>query len=584
MESRRMLREERSGSMGWAFRLTVLAVILLAAGLRLHQLEADSLWYDEIIQVSSAAKYTASQIIQVHLPNAAAPLDPLITNVMLCLGRNEYLLRFPAACFSVLTVALCFALGRDMFGPPEGLIAAFLLATSWFHIRYAQEVRTYALLAFLGSLSLWLLWRALRNDSILTWLAWTVTGPLGLLAHPFAAFWVLAQALYGTTCLALGALVKSRVPVDGRQLKKLLLGASLTWIGAGVQLSLAATDYSSRVPMKSTLASAVIARWIAVTRDLVLKFSNDVPMSWLCFAAILCVYLISARQRQHRPAIWLLTLSCIVPWLLVLVIVVGRKTFYVRYVLFMLPPYLLLVARGVTGAIEATTAWIERVTGRRLAVTALVIVLSAATFGTASLEPVRVYYTSAKPDWRGVAQMLAETTRPGDVILTDEVSPSANQGRALRCLSYYFPSEERNVLLLPVTGIDACEEIRDTEAQVGAVVYHPIDHQRRRLPKMDLALLQAVRFRRVTVLQPKGADRVLDGALRALQALLLMQQEPVGELDVHLSLARAYAMGGEFSLAHQELQAARSLSLRSEQAEMALTYTAEYVREREERQ
>jgi mannosyltransferase len=579
-----MLGEARSGRMGWGLRLTLMAVILLAAGLRLHQLGADSLWYDEIIQVSSAAKYTASEIIQVHLPNAAAPLDPLITNVMLYLGRNEYLLRFPAACFSVLTVALCFALGRDLFGPTEGLIAAFLLAISWFHVRYAQEVRAYALLAFLGSLSLWFLWRALRHDKTLDWLAWTVTGPLGLLAHPFAAFWVLAQALYGITSLAFGALFKSKASVHRLQLKKLLLGASLTGIGAGVQFALAAADYSKRVPMKSNSASAIIARWIAVTRDLLLKFSNDVPMYWLCIGAILCVCLFSVRQRQHRPAIWLLTLSCVVPWLLVLVIIVGRRTFYVRYVLFMLPPYLLLVARGVRGVIDVAVAWIGRITGRRLAVTAWAFVLSAATFGTASLEPVRVYYASAKPDWRGVAQLLAENTRPADVILTDEVSPNANEGRALRCLSYYFPSETRNVLLLPVSGIEACEEIRDTEAQVGAVVYHPIVHQHRGLPKMDLAPLQVVRFRKVTVLWPEGTDRVLDGALRALQALLLMQQEPVGEFDVHLSLARVYAMGGEFSLAHNELQAARSLSLQSEQAEMGLIHTAEYVREREERQ
>ena len=290
--------------MSWGFRLACVAVLLLAVGLRLHQLGRDSFWYDEIVQASLAAEYSALELVQAHLPYATAPLDTLITNVILQLGRAEYLLRFPAACFAGLTVAVCFALARAMFGSLEGLIAAFLLTISASHIRYAQELRPYALLAFLGSLSLWFLWRALRHDCLTDWLAWSSIGIAGLLAHPVATFWALAHGAYGLTATGLHHWRgRAKFALHAAQLRKMLTGISLMLIGAGAQFALAITDYSQRIATRPTASRFLAPEWVTLTRRVLLQLGNGTVVAGLCLAAILSTYLIAARQGSERPAI-----------------------------------------------------------------------------------------------------------------------------------------------------------------------------------------------------------------------------------------------------------------------------------------
>jgi mannosyltransferase len=590
-------------SRGWAFRLACLAVILLAAGLRLHQLNANSLWYDEIAQATWATKLTAFETVRVHLAHPNAPLDPLITHAVMYLGRSEYLLRFPAVCFSVLTVALCFALGRAMFGPREGLIAAFLLAVSWFHIRYAQEVRTYALLVFLGSLSLWFFWRSLRSDRSYDWLAWIVLGPLSLCAHPFAALWVLAHGIFGVTAGAFARWLGPDVPGRSTQRKKVLLGVSLTLVGAGVQFALGSANYMQQVRMGPGAISSIAARWMTVTRQLLVGFGNGVPMGSLFIVIIVFACFILVRQSKDRPTIWLLTLSCLVPWLFALFTVIGRQTFYLRYILFMLPPYLLLGARGATGVMDLVAAQFERISGGRVSVGSLSLALIMVVFGVPSITPVRAYYASRKADWRSVGRYLSEHVQAGDIVIADGVRPrsAGDEEWTLRCLLYYFSPEEQGALLVPVTGIgrhqDADQtrvisspflgdishptvdiaEVSNPDAHIWTVVYHP-----RRLSKTDRADLHWVGFPEVTIFRLAKRQRPLHDLLSILQELLVLQTNSQGEFDVHLALARVYAMNGQFSRARTELRAARSQQPHLGQAKEAFLYTREYVNRRKQ--
>jgi uncharacterized membrane protein len=585
-------------SKGWAFRLACLAVILLAVGLRLHQLNTNSLWYDEIAQATWATNLTAFETVRVHSAHPNAPLDPLITRAVMYLGRSEYLLRFPAACFSVLSVALCFALGRALFGPLEGLIAAFLLAISWLHIRYAQEVRTYALLVFLGSLSLWFFWRSLRSDRSYDWLAWIVLGPLSLCAHPFAALWVLAHAVYWVTARSFARLLGPNVPGRSTQWKKVLLGVSLTLVGAGVQFALGSANYMQQVRMEPGAISSIAARWMSVTRQLLVEFGNGVPMCWLFIVIIPFTCFILVRQPKDRPAMWLLTLSCLVPWLFASFTVIGRQTFYLRYILFVLPPYLLLGARGVTAVMDLVAARFEQLSGGRVLVRSLSLALIMVVFGVLSIAPVRVYYASRKTDWRSAGRYLSEHVQAGDIVIADGVRPRSggDEESTLRCLLYYFSPEEQGALLVPVTGIgrqqDADQtrvisspflgdvthatvdtaELSNPDADIWAVVFHT-----RRLAKTDQADVHRVEFPEVAIFRLVKGQRPLDDLLSSLHGLLLLQTSSQGEFDVHLALARVYAMNSQFSRARAELRTARSKQLHLSEAKEAVRYTTEYV-------
>ena len=88
----------------------LVGILLVSAFLRFYQLEFKSLWVDEIIQVMLAQNGFWETIQGMRTQVAAPPLDYLVTWAMLGTGQNgvvtsEFVLRFPAVLWGILTVA-----------------------------------------------------------------------------------------------------------------------------------------------------------------------------------------------------------------------------------------------------------------------------------------------------------------------------------------------------------------------------------------------------------------------------------------------------------------------------------------------
>jgi len=143
-------------------------LILLAFGLRICRLEAKSLWQDEGLSV-----YRASQSLPFILSNTILiqgyptqdtqpPLYFILLHLVFRLaGRSEFSGRFLSLFFSVLTVPLTYITGKRLFGQTSGVWASSLAALSPLYLWYAQELRMYSLLVFLGLLSFYTMLRAL---------------------------------------------------------------------------------------------------------------------------------------------------------------------------------------------------------------------------------------------------------------------------------------------------------------------------------------------------------------------------------------------------------------------------------------
>lgn len=143
-------------------------LILLAFGLRLYRLEAKSLWQDE-----GLSAYRASQGLPFILSNTifiqgypTQDTQPplyfiLLHSVFWLAGRSEFSGRFLSLLFSVLTVPLTYLTGKRLFGQVAGIWASSLAALSPLYLWYAQELRMYSLLVFLGLLSFYTILRAL---------------------------------------------------------------------------------------------------------------------------------------------------------------------------------------------------------------------------------------------------------------------------------------------------------------------------------------------------------------------------------------------------------------------------------------
>jgi GT2 family glycosyltransferase len=156
--------------------------------LRLYNLGGHDFWYDEMFSIDYAAHPWG---------NWNAPLYWIVLHFWTMLaGVSEFSLRLPSAVFSFLTVVLTYRLGLRLFGRRTAWLAASLAGLSSFHLWYAQEARDYALVVLLGTLSSYLLLKALRQDGLEKWLGFAVAALAAVYTNYFALFLVAAQLLY----------------------------------------------------------------------------------------------------------------------------------------------------------------------------------------------------------------------------------------------------------------------------------------------------------------------------------------------------------------------------------------------------
>lgn len=143
----------RSGPRGRAFVLLTLGgLILVALALRLLYLGRISLYIDEFTTM-----WAAKRILEHGLPWTPAGvlylrgvlfsyLDALFIYL---LGFSEGAARLPSVLAGVLSVALIYLLGRRLFSPAVGLVAAALLTFAPEAIVWSGRARMYALLQLL---------------------------------------------------------------------------------------------------------------------------------------------------------------------------------------------------------------------------------------------------------------------------------------------------------------------------------------------------------------------------------------------------------------------------------------------------
>lgn len=464
--------------------LTLLAVVVLAAVLRAYHLGTKSLWLDEINYARSS--YGDGTLLGAFgaAINANPPGYPFLIRLLLHLGRGEWLLRLPALLASVGGVVAIWLLGRSLFGPAEGLLAAFLLAISRIHVQYAQEVHSYALFATLSILMLWALYRAAHWSPETTPDGRSWRQKLGVWSRawwPFILFAVLnlytnyyalvpvALSVLAFPCFLLarrGGSTESlwRNPIRQRGLGHLLIALAVVTLLAlplfllnlggsarpvGLDLTALETGQdSSRFGLsldllyKSFLAFAVWrGRWTGV--------ALAVGFAWLFWPG--------EMKRRQRWAIGLALLF----WLVVSVPAVAWLAnrlgfnFAPRRALFIGPVLVLVMAVGIL-AVARWIAWLWRRVSRgrgnwSTPITVVAVGLLVLVFSLGNIRFLSEYYHTPKQDWKTLAAILESLPQPNEaVVLLPDVATN---------LSWYYENNGSVVEVFPARkGATAAEE------------------------------------------------------------------------------------------------------------------------------
>ncbi|NIA15478.1 MAG: hypothetical protein GWP08_15550 [Nitrospiraceae bacterium] len=188
--------------------MLLLLVLVLGAGLRIHDLGKASLWYDE------------TYLMEVTEPSfsMAGYFDPSINTdppLFLLVGRawrglvervfgfdrlseaSDFALRLLPCIAGIVAMALVFAVCRAITqNAGASIAAAYLYAISPYQIFYAQELRNYTVYTVMCLLALWCLVRALEGNRFRHWAALTALLALLMYTHYFSIWTIAVFNLY----------------------------------------------------------------------------------------------------------------------------------------------------------------------------------------------------------------------------------------------------------------------------------------------------------------------------------------------------------------------------------------------------
>jgi len=161
-------------------------IFLLAAGLRVYNLDDNGLWMDEIHSAIGASPDKSFAEVIEYCKTDQPPLFFLILNAWYKLfGYNDVVGRLLGSVTGLLGIISMFFLGREFKGWRVGLVAALLTAINYFHVDHSRQVRFYPLVFFFSSLSYLFFFRAIKNKKPVDFLLYAFCTSALLNTHYF---------------------------------------------------------------------------------------------------------------------------------------------------------------------------------------------------------------------------------------------------------------------------------------------------------------------------------------------------------------------------------------------------------------
>ena len=431
------------------FAPLTLAVLLLAAGVRFHQLGEQSLWYDEGVAYAHARR-SLPELIPLLQRNVHAPAYFALLGVWEDLaGASEFSLRALSAFFSILSVAWTYALGRRLFHPIAGLAAAALAAFNAFSVYYAQEARMYAMLAAVAGGSMWVyvgflrqVSRRLRRRALIGGIiALGLLNGIGMYTHLAYALVMLTQGMM--TLLWRPAAWRALLACIAAGLFSLVLFSP--WLSPALSQVAAQPNLSAAVSLDQMLW--ILQGWLAFGS------AFEFSMGSMGFAVyfLLLFGLIGQRGARGR---WRMLLP--VAWTLVSALVYLYLELTTRYIRFLLPAQLafaLWMGRGFwvlwTYQVGGGHAWLRRLPRWAALAAGAGFLLTLAN----GLDILYRHPDFQRDDVRGLARRIETSLRPGDAVL-------ASAAGVTEALGYYYGAAA------PLYGLPTSADDDQTRRQV----------------------------------------------------------------------------------------------------------------------
>jgi hypothetical protein len=406
----------------------------LVAGVSLaisfYGLGKKGLWGDEVWEAMWSRQQGFLETFLRFRTPPDHPLHFLLTQISTTFSDSEFFARLPSALLATGTVVTLFVLGKRVFGTWVGLLAALLLAAAPFHVWYAQEARPYGPLSFYSLLSLLYFWILLERVTVWRALGFALATCLNIYNHLFGLFPLLIEGIlagiWAAGLLFISAnLEPGSMRVVARRIRNTLLVLGVSTLVAILLCFPLFDGILDFIAHKGPNWSDQIA---PASFDLTPSFYVDLlslfgagpgwPF-WIMF--ILFVLGVGAALRSR---LWFGVVA--VTWIalppLVLWLAQPQHIFTPRYLLFLQPVYLLLVAYGLKVLADLVVTVGQRLLGFREHLQSRGLVVISVLFGAGLLAlvfapTVRGYGVEKINNWSAACSYLWKNTGPGDILV-----------------------------------------------------------------------------------------------------------------------------------------------------------------------
>ncbi len=339
-----------------------LAVIVVGAFvIRAWNLSAQPLGMDELAEMQVRSQTFVEAATRA---DSMPPLYPLLLKAWSTVWPSDIAGRWLSVAMGVATVAVVATLWARCVGPPLALIVAALLAIAPLHVYYSQYVRSYVFLFFWSAVTLGALAAAVKSNRKSDWLLFAIGSLGGLYTHYyFAIFWIVMALLGGwcsgrwrpsrpwwVTCVSIGLLALPLigfVQSDLNYQKSLRDARPMNVAAFGYTYLSMATGYCIG-PSKTELQQ-ISAREAMVSGAPISAVVGFIFLSLGGWGAV--------ALRRQRLLLPVLVLVFVPVFAIGLLGRVAGVTYNPRFVVWSLPPLLLLLAAGI---LEGRRSWIVR--------------------------------------------------------------------------------------------------------------------------------------------------------------------------------------------------------------------------------
>ncbi|NPE27429.1 hypothetical protein HNV12_05495 [Methanococcoides sp. SA1] len=395
--------------------LILILISLLGIYLRIHALGSESLWLDEASSYVMVNKNSLSEVWNSAIADRHPPLHFLILHFVSLISNSEFMLRLPSAIFGIMTIPLIYLTGEKVFGKREGLISALILTISVVHLFYSQEARMYSQMIFFSLASFYFIYAASKENRPWQWAGFALSSALAFYSFYYTIFVLIPEILFYLAIQFKDSIKLRRIAItDINNFRSFIISGFAFLITISPLIIPFISQSLSRTSTAPTWGLGQSFNFFIVLIKQYGTYNNN---SYILFSLFILGFAFLMYKKNEREDGFLLGSMILIP-LIVSYILAAKMPFTPRHMLFVLPFYMLIISRGVTGFADMIVPSTPKKKSNSHIYNILIISVILLIIGAISFTPISSYYQGMqKNDWRGVSEYFSEQTREGDVIV-----------------------------------------------------------------------------------------------------------------------------------------------------------------------